>query len=48
MMFGWNYCGGHQSIPPERLIGVVIHCVTDSFLTKPLGHRYYHYQDQES
>ena len=27
---------------------MVINCVADSFLTKPLGHRYYHYQEQES
>jgi capsular exopolysaccharide synthesis family protein len=37
-----------QSIPPERLIGVVVNCTTESFLTKPLGHRYYHYYDEES
>jgi capsular exopolysaccharide synthesis family protein len=36
-----------QSIPPEKLVGVVINCATEWFLTKPLGDRYYHYYDQE-
>jgi capsular exopolysaccharide synthesis family protein len=36
-----------ESIPPEQLIGVVINCASEWFLTKSLGQRYYHYYDQK-
>lgn len=37
-----------ESIPSERLIGVVINCVSEWFLTRPFGHRYdYYYEDSQ-
>jgi capsular exopolysaccharide synthesis family protein len=37
-----------DSIPPEKMIGVLINCVKDWFLTKPFGHRYDYYYDEKS
>jgi non-specific protein-tyrosine kinase len=37
-----------ESIPPEKMIGVLINCAKDWFLTKPLGHRYDYYYDDKS
>jgi len=37
-----------ESIPPEQLIGVVVNCASEWFLTKSLGQSYYHYYDERS
>jgi capsular exopolysaccharide synthesis family protein len=38
-----------SAIPPEKLIGVLINCSTNWFLTRPHGHRYdYYYTDTGS
>lgn len=37
-----------ESIPSERLIGVVLNCVSEWFLTRPFSHRYdYYYEDTQ-
>lgn len=37
-----------ESIPSERLIGVVLNCVSEWFLTRPFSHRYdYYYEDPQ-
>ncbi|HSW49198.1 MAG TPA: CpsD/CapB family tyrosine-protein kinase [Bryobacteraceae bacterium] len=37
-----------ESVPPAQLIGVVINCASEWFLTKPLGQSYYEYYGEKS
>jgi capsular exopolysaccharide synthesis family protein len=37
-----------EAIPPDRLIGLVLNCVSEWFLTRPFGHRYdYYYEESQ-
>ena len=36
-----------ELVQPEKLLGVVLNCAADWFVTKPLSHRYYHYYDEK-